>query len=306
MSGYDSERLRTLVAVVEHGTFEAAARALHVTAPAVSQRVKALESQAGRILLRRTVPVAPTAAGETLLRLGRQLIALEAEAAGALRDSVGDPPTIQLAANADSLAVWFLGAFERITTELDVLVELHRDDEYHSTELLRSGTVMAAVTANPEPLQGCRADALGVLRYLPVASPAWLRRWMPDGIDLRRLQGAPLIDFDPKDQHQDRFVRQRLRQALTAPRHWIPSSEGYHQAVRRGIGWGLVPEAQCAPDLAAGDLVELTPGQPYDVTLHWQRWRIDTVALAGAGRIVREEAAKALRPAAGAADRGSR
>ena len=296
MSGYDSERLRTLVAVVEHGTFEAAARALHVTAPAISQRMKALESQAGRILLRRTVPVEPTAAGEALLRLGRQLIALEEEAAGALQDSAGKPPTIQIAVNADSLATWFLDAFERIAAELGVLVEMHRDDEYHSTELLRSGAVMAAVTASPEPLQGCRTDPLGVLRYLPVASPAWLARWMPKGIDLRRLQGAPLVDFDPKDQHQDRFVRQRLRQALSAPRHWIPSSEGYHQAVRRGIGWGLVPEVQCGPDIAAGDLVELTPGQPYDVTLHWQRWRIDTAALAAAGRIVHQEAARALCP----------
>lgn len=296
MSGYDSERLRTLVAVVEHGTFDAAARALHVTAPAISQRMKALESQAGRILLRRTVPVQATTAGEALLRLGRQLIALEEEAASTLQESTGQSPSIQVAVNADSLATWFLDAFGRIAAELDVMVELHRDDEYHSTSLLRSGTVMAAVTANPEPLQGCRTHPLGVLRYLPVASPAWLERWMPDGIDLQRLQGAPLIDFDPKDQHQDRFVRQRLRQALSAPRHWIPSSEGYHQAVRRGIGWGLVPEVQCGPDIASGHLVELTPGQPYDVTLHWQRWRIDTAALAGAGRIVREEAARALRP----------
>lgn len=298
MSGFHSDRLRTLVAVVDHGSFEAAARALHVTAPAISQRIKALESQAGRILLRRTQPVEVTSAGEGLLRLGRQLIALEDEAADELTASTESRPSVQIAVNADSLAIWFLAACERIAAELDVMVELHRDDEYHSTDLLRSGTVMAAVTANPEPLQGCRTDPLGVLRYVPVASPAWLERWMPDGIDLHNLQGAPLVDFDPKDQHQDRFVRQRLRQALSAPRHWIPSSEGYHDAVRRGLGWGLVPEAQCGPDIESGDLVELTPGQPYDVVLYWQRWRIDTAGLAGAGRIVREEAARALRAVA--------
>lgn len=297
MSGFHSDRLRTLVAVVDHGTFEAAARALHVTAPAISQRMKALESQAGRVLLRRTLPVQVTPAGEALLRLGRQLIALEDEAIDTLEESSEARGSVQIAVNADSLATWFLTACERIATEVGVMVELHRDDEYHSTDLLRSGTVMAAVTANPEPLQGCRTDPLGVLRYLPVASPRWLARWMPDGIDLRRLQGAPLVDFDPRDEHQDRFVRQRLRQALDAPRHWIPSSEGYHQAVRRGLGWGLVPVAQCGPDITTGDLVELTPGQPYDVTLHWQRWQIDTVALAEAGRIVREEAGRALLPA---------
>lgn len=57
------EQVRTLLAVVDEGTFDAAASALHVTPSAVSQRVKSLEQRTGRVLLMRTKPVRPTESG---------------------------------------------------------------------------------------------------------------------------------------------------------------------------------------------------------------------------------------------------
>ena len=50
------EGLRTLAAVLREGTFDAAATALHITPSAVSQRIKALESSTGRVLVERTAP----------------------------------------------------------------------------------------------------------------------------------------------------------------------------------------------------------------------------------------------------------
>ncbi|GAB3294020.1 ArgP/LysG family DNA-binding transcriptional regulator [Epidermidibacterium keratini] len=297
MVAFDSEKLRTFAAVIEHGTLDGAARALHITAPAVSLRLKSLEQSVGRVLLQRSSPVQPTEAGETVLRLARQLAMLEDEAARELQ--LDDNPgvrTIPIAVNADSLAIWFMAAVRRIARELDVMVELLRDDEHFSSAQLRAGTVVAAIVADDLKVQGARSDPLGIMRYLPVASPRWVERWMPEGIDLRRLQGAPAVDYDRKDQHQERFVRTRLKQALDAPRHWIPSSHEYAAAVRSGLGWGLVPEPQCAADIARGRLIELTPGKPYDVTLYWHRQKIESGPLARISEIVAEESARALRP----------
>jgi LysR family transcriptional regulator (chromosome initiation inhibitor) len=53
---FDPDHLETLVAITEEGTFEAAARRLHVTPSAISQRVRALERTAGQVLVRRTAP----------------------------------------------------------------------------------------------------------------------------------------------------------------------------------------------------------------------------------------------------------
>jgi DNA-binding transcriptional LysR family regulator len=64
----DLVRLQTLVAVVEHGSFSAAAQALHITQPAVSRQIALLERQLRTpLLLRRRGGVEPTPAGRVLL-----------------------------------------------------------------------------------------------------------------------------------------------------------------------------------------------------------------------------------------------
>ena len=68
----DPVALRTLAVAVRLGTFEAAARELHVTPSAVSQRIKALETRIGRVLLHRVKPLEPTEAGLVLVRLATQ------------------------------------------------------------------------------------------------------------------------------------------------------------------------------------------------------------------------------------------
>lgn len=76
----DPVSLRTLVVAVQLGTFEAAARALHVTPSAVSQRIKSLETRVGRVLLHRVKPLEPTDAVHVLVLMATQTELLEREA----------------------------------------------------------------------------------------------------------------------------------------------------------------------------------------------------------------------------------
>ena len=155
---FDPQRLAALRAAVETGTFEGAARELRVTPSAISQRIKSLERQAGRVLLQRSKPVAPTESGEVLLRLARQLDALDREATSVLGrmgrassvsgDEGDETPGLErlpIAVNADSLATWLLPALAPLAHE--IAFDLHRADETQTTELLRRGTVTAAITA---------------------------------------------------------------------------------------------------------------------------------------------------------------
>ncbi|MFC4474033.1 LysR family transcriptional regulator [Comamonas denitrificans] len=73
-------QLAAFAAVLEEGSFEAAARRLCVTPSAVSQRIKALEDRLGQVLLVRQPPCRPTPAGALLLRRVRPMQLLEAEA----------------------------------------------------------------------------------------------------------------------------------------------------------------------------------------------------------------------------------
>ncbi len=150
----DPVAVRTVAAVVEAGTFDGAARALHVTPSAVSQRVKAIEESVGQRLLVRTTPVRPTAAGEVVLRYARRLALLDEDAATELGLAEARLPRLAVAVNADSLATWFLEAVSRFTRTSDVQVELYREDQTRTARMLEDGTVMAAVTASRCPGAG--------------------------------------------------------------------------------------------------------------------------------------------------------
>ncbi|WP_229071488.1 LysR family transcriptional regulator ArgP [Actinoplanes sp. DH11] len=272
----DQVQLVTFQAVVERGSFEAAARALHVTPSAVSQRIKALEQSVGQVLVRRGKPCVATTAGQALVRFAGQVALLEREALAQARDGT----RLSVVVNADSLNTWFLPV---LTAVPGVRFELHLEDEEHTAGLLRSGTAMAAVTADRVPVQGCRVERLGVMRFLAVAAP---------GLDVTDLSTAPVVVFNRKDELQQRFLRGRP----LPPAHYVPAAAAYEESIRRGLGWGMVPEQNARPHLAAGDYVEIAPGRHLDVPLYWQCWRIESTALETLTAAVRTAAVDALRP----------
>ncbi|GEN80816.1 LysR family transcriptional regulator ArgP [Actinotalea fermentans] len=294
----DPARLDALAAVVEEGSFEAAARRLLVTPSAVSQRVKALEQQAGQVLVLRSRPCRPTAAGRALVRLAGQISTLRAEAVREVAGT-GDPLRLPVAVNADSLSTWFPTALVGLPEH--VLVELHREDQDHSAELLRDGAVMAAVTADARAVQGCRVRPLGSMRYLAVAAPSFHERWFggrgggPAGL-AAGLRVAPHLTFNRKDGLQDRFVERVLR-APAGPRpvHYVPSSSAFVELVEAGLGWGMVPENAASALVAAGALVALDDAG-LDVPLYWQHWRIDAPSLTDLSARVERAASASLRP----------
>ncbi|WP_330455891.1 LysR family transcriptional regulator ArgP [Streptomyces sp. NBC_00820] len=292
------EQVRTLLAVVDEGTFDAAAAALHLTPSAVSQRIKALEQRTGRVLLQRTKPVRPTESGAVLVRFARQLARLERDARGELGLSgAGEPTRVSVAVNADSLATWFLGA---LTGVPGLCFELHREDEDHTAALLREGLVMAAVTSSPDPVPGCSVSPLGRMRYLPVAAPEFAARHLTGPLR-DTLPDAPVVVFDTKDDFQDGFVRRSGGTGAGSLRHHVPTSEGFVGAVAAGLGWGMVPETQAEPLLRDGRLVLLTSVDPLapvewmEVALYWQQWKLDSPALAAVAEAVTATAAEALR-----------
>jgi LysR family transcriptional regulator (chromosome initiation inhibitor) len=296
------DQVRTLLAAVDEGTFEAAAQALHVTPSAVSQRIKALEQRIGRVLLLRTKPVRLTESGEIVVRFGRQLARLE-EDAGAelgLADAAA-PAALPIAVNADSLATWFLPALADVADRLGVTFDLHCDDQDHTAQLLRQGRVMAAVTSSPDPVQGCSVRALGRMRYHAMATPQFAARHFAAAPLRQVLADAPAVVFDRKDDLQDRFLRAVApRRTPGRVRHYVPSSESFVEAVAAGLGWGMIPDIQAAGHRAAGTLVDLAESRPVDVPLYWQQWKLDSPSLAAVAEAVLRTAARALKSPAGA------
>lgn len=262
------DQLRAFVAVVDHGTFDAAAAALHITPSAVSQRIKALESDVGQVVVQRQTPCAPTDPGAVLLRMARGMAILEQDALAELGDAESSAP-VPVAVNADSLETWFVPVLSAAAEWPDPL-RLEVEDQDHSIRLLRRGDVVGAVTSQPGGLAGCTSELLGSMRYLPVAAPALRDRHRRSGrIDWAHM---PMLRFNAKDDLQRRYLARR-RCTETPPVVQVPSSWGFVAAARAGLAWGMIPQAQVETSLADGDLVRL--GRDHiDQPLYWQVWRL--------------------------------
>ena len=274
----DARQLEALAAVVEHGGFGPAAKALSLTLAAVSLRIKALEDQLGQRLLVRGKAVRATAAGQALLAHVKQVRLMEADVLSGLQGgavAAGQRATWQtlaVAVNADSLASWFLPGLAPLLERHKLLLDILIEDQDHTHDALKSGEVMGCVTSLAEPMRGCVAEPLGVMRYRCLAAPAVVQRCRtPSGaISPHRLLAQPAIIFNRKDALQDVFLAQHigLRQP-NYPRHFAPAVDAFETALQLGMGWGMVPELHW-PKLP--DLVELVPGAWVDVTLYWQHW----------------------------------
>jgi len=291
VSDLQLSQLSALAAVVDEGSFDAAARRLHLTQSAVSQRIKALEQTAGQVLVKRGRPALTTVAGEAYLRLARQLVTLVEQTEAEL-GRTNRPPAIPIAVNADSLATWVLPALATVADRASF--DLRREDQAHTAELLRSGTVMAAITSESAPVQGCSSVRLGRMRYRAVAAPGYADRWLPDGVTATTLAEAPMVVFDRKDHLQDDYLRKITRKRLDPPRQHVPSSSDFAEAIRLGLGWGMLPRQQYADHVATGELVVIDATRHVDVPLFWQQWTLRTPSLDAVAEAVRTAAAEAL------------
>lgn len=294
MTGISPELASTIAAIVDEGSLDAAARALHITPSAVSQRLKSLEQQLGQVLIVRGRPARATAAGESVIRMARQIALLEHDALSALGlDEAGERVSIPLAVNADSMATWFLAPLARLAELHNIDFDLHRDDQTFTARLLESGEVMAAVTSEQSPVAGCTVAPLGVLRYEAMATPAFVERWFLDGATEAALRRAPFVDFDRRDTLQHSWLRSRGMDEQGIPRHYVPASYDYAQAVLLGLGWGMLPGSQATDAAASGAAIPLG-GDPIHVPLYWQQWNLHSALLDAIAAEIIAEAERVL------------
>ena len=279
----DARQLEALAAVVEHRGFGPAAQALNLTLAAVSLRVKALEEHLGQRLLVRGKAVRATAAGQALLAHVKQLQMMEADLLAGLQGGAESRAgaawqSLSVATNADSVASWFLPGVASVLQKHRLLLDVMIDDQDHTHDLLRSGEVIGCVTTLTEPMRGCVAEPLGVMRYRCVAAPEVVQRCRtPRGaVSPHKLLAHPAIIFNRKDALQDAFLRQHFGLKQPAyPRHYAPAVDAFERAIELGLGWGMVPEQHLHKRPA---LQEILPGATVDVLLYWQHWAHESLS----------------------------
>lgn len=282
--------LKALAVVVSEGGFDRAAKVLHITQSAVSQRIRQLEEKVGQSLLIRSNPVVATPTGKRLLRHYSQVQLLESELRAEMdADAPNHPTTVRIAVNADSLATWFLPALAGMFSRHAWLLELIVDDESYTHHLLKNGEAVGCVTTTEVPMAGCSSEFLGTMEYWCVATPEFAARYFSDlsdtpsfsdtssfnTINQVQLAKAPAVVFSTKDKLHEKFLAQYFN--MTPGQWWqhtIPSSESFLEAINLSLGYGLVGHLQAKPLIDKGILIEITPERRMRVPLFWQHWNI--------------------------------
>lgn len=185
VNGTDRARALSLfAAVIDHGSFSAAGRALGLTPSAVARAVDRIEARLGvRLLLRSTRALSPTAEGRSYLGVARRILADldEAEQAIADRGAPRGRLRVSMALAHGRLAVVpLLGAF--ISAYPHIRLDLGTTDRVVD---IAAGEADVAIRFGPLPDSTLTARRLGETRRVIVASPDYLAR-----------RGTPLVPED--------------------------------------------------------------------------------------------------------------
>jgi LysR family transcriptional regulator (chromosome initiation inhibitor) len=301
MSTYDPAALECLAAIVEEGGFERAAQRLNVTQSAVSQRLRALEAQVGSVLIVRSRPLRPTSAGQLLLKHTKQLRLLRADLERDLQELAPSAPgsgredeRISIAINADSIATWALDAVHDLVRQR-LPLEIIADDQDFTQEWLRSGQVLGCVTTLKQAMRGCRMVPLGAMHYVAVASSAFAHKHLPNGLTAHNFREVPFLSFNRKDDMAAEFVARTFGLKRVALNHlFVPSTEGQLHAVKAGWAVGVLPELLVRPALAAGDIVDVSPGHTLPIQLYWHCWNLESEVLEALTQALIEASARDL------------
>lgn len=283
--------------VVETGSFEKAARHLHVTPAAVSLRVRSLESRLGTALVIRSRPCRATPTGQRLLQYLKRAALLEDDLRADLADQNDAPLTVVAALNADSLGTWFFPALAQVLIRERVLLDLIVEDQDHTYRLLESGRAVGCISTQPKPMRGCSAEPLGRMRYRLVAASDFRKRHFPRGLNREAARTAPVVAYTRKDALQASFLLRHFGLPEGAyPSHYVPGTEAHFNAIRYGLGYGMVPELLLREPLTNGEVSDLAPSLPLDIALYWHTWKVQSPRMEQFSRQIIEAAPKILVP----------
>ncbi|QEY72318.1 LysR substrate-binding domain-containing protein [Pseudomonas denitrificans (nom. rej.)] len=241
-------RLRTFLAVARHASFSAGARAIGLSQPTATTQIQGLEREFNvELFHRRGRRIELTAVGRALLPIAQQMSMLESEATNLLRDSG------QL--NRGQLKVGAVGPFHVIE-----MVDLYRRDYPQidvSIHIGNSASVLADLenyVTDVGVLAGLHDDPAFVAQLYarhPVILFAHIDHPFARNAEVRlqALQGQPLLRREQGSTTRVALERE-LDKADVTPRiaMEIGSREALREAAIRGIGIGVVSEAEYIAD----------------------------------------------------------
>lgn len=260
-SDFTLDQLRTLLAVVDEGSFSAAGRKLRRVQSAVSHAMANLENQLGVVLWDRSTKIPTlTAQGKVVLASARQLCAEADELARVAHGLVGGLEA-ELSLALDALLP--VRAVVDLTREFarefpTVELRLYTETLSAVSALVRAGTCQIGVVGPAANSSGLEREHLLSVRMVSVVAPshplASAAKSRARGI--RTPQLAQHVHIVLSERGDERTPDQ----AVLSPRTWRIADLATKKALLlAGLGWGNLPEHMVDDELAKGRLLRIRP-----------------------------------------------
>lgn len=272
-------RSHTFLEVYRARSFSRAAKALHITQPAVSQHIRHLEQHYGAVLFEKTTRGAkPTPAGDHLYRALSTMANDEERLRAELHALAGEvaPAPLRLGCTrtiADYVAPCLLAC--RATTQPVEPVNMRVGNTAELVQLMDAGTVDCALVEGS--FDHTRFDSMvySTEDYIAVASPDAAERM--DIRSVHNLIGERLILREPGSGTREILERNLAAHDLTLADFTgtleLASIPAIIACVAASAGITFLYRIAVERELAAGALVDITPADftiRHDFTLIWQ------------------------------------
>lgn len=250
-------QLRTFATVAEEGHLTRAAERLHISQPAVSGQMKALEQEFEiRLFERAASGMTLTAAGRELLPLAQRVLTAADEAKRAakrLSGQVAGTLRIGTVSNPQSIR---LGDLLASAVQRHPLLELELEHEVSGAalEAVRDGRFDASFYFGDAPGRGFLALRLREFVYCVTAPAAWAQR--TKDADWDDIAGMPWI-LTPAISTHNRLVTRLFEQQGVKPpqRHLEADQESViENLVVSGLGLALMREESARARAQAGEI----------------------------------------------------
>lgn len=243
----DLRQLGYVVAVVDHGGFTRAARAMNVAQPSLSQAVRALEAELGVELFHRTSrSVRLTAAGEALVEPARQALRDAATARAAVAEvagvEAGHLDLVSIPTLAVHPAAAIIGRFRRAHPGVTVRI-VEPEDADAVAERVRNGSSEIGLAELPVSGDGLVSHSLGEQEFVALI-PTTLADQLPGTarVTLRALARQPMITTPPgtssRRQLDESLIAANLRVSVAVE---TDHREAIAPLVTAGAGVAIVP-----------------------------------------------------------------
>lgn len=262
----DLRQLRYVMAVVDHGTFTEAARAMHVAQPSLSQAVRALEAELGVELFHRTGRQAQlTSAGEALVgparRALRDVETAEAAVAEVVGVRAGHLDIVSLPTLVVDPAAELIGRFRRAAPDVSIAL-LEAEVNGRLPEHVRDGRSELGFAELPVTTKDLETHELARQDYVAVLSPDADVESLPDRrLSLIALSKLPLITT-PTGTSTRRQVDEAFAMVDREPHIAVVTDhrDAIGPLVLSGAGYSLLPRSVAEETVRLGAVTrEVTP-----------------------------------------------